>query len=214
LIALLLAIPFKLMPSVVRESIGRSVRGWLAKPYLAPILGCAVALAMIQFLLRQCLFLNNLLLANSLPPGWISTVFLAGDVAQGFYFSGLVAGIGLSALLLVAAYRGEPDAGKRWLNPLLAVLVAIECLLLPINYGMLIASPSLPRVTEPNLGSKLPEGSSAWLVWENKDVLTYFVRDANDARRLVTVPRKDSQITVVCEDPVFLVIFAGRRSCP
>jgi hypothetical protein len=213
LIALVLAVPFKLMPGKVREKLANSVMGWLAKPYRAPALGCVVALAMIQFLLRQCLFLNNLLLASSLPPVWISSVFLANDVAQGVYFAGLLAGIGLSGLLLIAAYRRSPEAGTRRLNPLLAVLVAIECLLLPINYGMLIGSPWLSRVAEPTLEKKLPEGSSAWLVWEDKDVLTYFVRDASDARKLVTVPRKDREITVLCEDPIFQVIFRGRHSC-
>ena len=214
LVALMLAIPFKLIPSSVRERSGESVRRWLAKPYRVQILGCVVALIMIQFLLRQCLFLNNLLLARCLPASWISSVFLANDTAQGLYFAALVAGIAFTAALLAYALRQSTSAGNRWVNTALVVLFAIECLLLPINYGMLIASRWLPRVAQVSPADKLSEGNTAWLVWENKDVLTYFVRDNNDARKLVTVPRKDSQITVVGNDPVFQVIFAGRPACP
>jgi hypothetical protein len=213
LTALLVAIPFKLLPRSVRERLGKSAATWLAKRNRASFLGCAVALIMIQFLLRQCLFLNNLLLASCLPAVWISSVFLASDTAQALYFSGLVAGIGVSAALLVYSFKENPEAGKCWLNLLVSVLVAIECLLLPINYGMLIASRWLPRVAQVNLAEKLPEGTAAWLVWENKEVLTYLVRDGSDDRKLITVPRKDSEITIVGEDQVFQTIFAGRPFC-
>ncbi len=214
IVAVLLAIAFKLMPSSVRQRPWNSVRNWLGRPYRSQIVGCAVALLMIQLLLRQCLFLNNLLLATCLPPVWISSVFLANDTAQGFYFAALVAGIALTAALLVGALRNSTIPGTRWFNVLLIVLFGIECLLLPINYGMLIASRWLPRVAQVNLVDKLPESATAWLVWESKDVLTYFVRDNNDTRRLITVPRKDSQITIVRNDPIFQIIFASRLSCP
>ena len=214
LIALLLALPLRLMPRSIWEKTGESVGGWLTKPYRLPILGCAVALLMIQLLLRQCLFLNNLLLAGCLPPGWISSLFMAGDAAQTFYFSGLLAGIGLTGALLVYSLRQLTGARARWLNALLVMLFAIECLLLPVNFGMLIASRWLPRVSDVHLADNSPENGTAWLVFENKEVLTYLVRDKNNVRKLITVPRKDSQITIIGNDPIFQIIFAGHPSCP
>jgi hypothetical protein len=215
IIALVLAIPFRLMPVPMREKPWQAVRRWLDQPYRTQLVGCAVAIIMIQFLLRQCLFLNNLLLAPCLPPTWISSVFLTSDTAQGFYFAGLVAGIVITGALLASALKasGKPT-GARALTAVLVVVFAIECLLLPINYGMIIASRWLPRVGQVNMGGdKLLEGDTAWVVWESKDVLTYFIRDSNDTRRLVTVPRKDSPITIVGNDPVFQIIFAGRPLC-
>jgi len=64
------------------------------------------------------------------------------------------------------------------------------------------------------LADNSPENGTAWLVFENKEVLTYLVRDKNNARKLITVPRKDSQITVIGNDPIFQIIFAGHPSCP
>jgi len=212
IVALLLAIPFRLMPGPVRERPWRALRSWLAQPYRAQLTGCIVALIMIQFLLRQCLFLNNLLLATCLPASWIGKVLLAGDTAQALYFSALVAGIAATAALLVYALQSPTRAaGTRVLNALLLFLFAIECLLLPINFGMLIGSRWLPRVAQVNL-DKLQD-DNAWLVWDDKDVLTYFILDNNGGRRLVTVPRKDSRITVVGNDPIFQLIFAGQPSC-
>ena len=207
-IAVLLVIPFKIMAGRLRQRPWDAMQNWLNQPYRPQFLGCAVALIMIQFLLRQCLFLNNLLLADRLPQVWISSVFLAGDTAQGFYFAGLIAGIIVTGVLLAYAMRNSSTVGARALNAVLVILFAIECLLLPINYGMIIGSRWLPRVEQVNLADKLAGGDTAWLVWENKDVLTYFIRDNNGGRRLVTAPRKDSQITIVGNDPVFQVIFA------
>lgn len=192
LIALLLALPFRLMPRSIREKISNPVAGWLAKPYCAAILGCAAALLMIQLLLRQCLLLNNLLLAGCLLPGWISSLFMAGEGALTLYFSGLLAGIGLTGALLLYSLRPPTATSVRWVNALLAMLFAIECLLLPVNYGMLIASRWLPRVEDVRLANNSPEDGTAWLVFENKEVLIYLVRGKNDARKLITVPRKDS----------------------
>lgn len=215
IVALLLAILFRLMPSQTRQRAWAAVQNWLGRPYRPQLVGCVVALIMIQFLLRQCLYLSNLLLAPCLPPDWISSVFLASDTAQAVYFAGLVAGIAVTAALLAYALRNSDNtAGTRALTTVFVVLFAIECLLLPINYGMLVGSRSLPRVAQANTAYKLSDGDTAWLVWENKDVLTYFVRGSNDARRIITVPRKDNEITIVGNDPVFQTIFAGKPPCP
>lgn len=212
-IAVLLALPLRFVPRSTWTNAAKRAADWLGKPYRAPILGCAVALMMIQLFLRQCLSLNNLLLANSLPPGWITSVFMAGDTAQSIYFSGLLAGVALTGALVGCSLR-QPTGNVRWLNALLVTLFAIECLLLPVNYGVLIASGRLPRVSDVHLADGSPQNDAAWLVWENKDALTYLVCDRGNVRELVTIPRKDTQITVIGNDSVFHVIFAHPPSCP
>jgi hypothetical protein len=72
------------------------------------------------------------------------------------------------------------------------VLVAIQLLLLPVNYGILIVDKSLARVVA--IADKpLPSDQQAWLVWEGKDGITYLVRRNDGARSLVTVPKQESK---------------------
>jgi len=82
---------------------------------------------------------------------------------------------------------------------------------------VLITTQQLPRVAEMS-GEKLPEGTRIWLVSDTKDELTYFVRDPNDQRMLLTVPRKESKIKIVGYDDIFCELFsaqhAGPRPCP
>ena len=85
---------------------------------------------------------------------------------------------------------------------------------------MALAAPKtqqLPRVAEVS-GEKLPDGTRIWLVWDSKDVLTYFSRDPGDQRMLISVPRKDSKVKIVGYDDIFCELFsanhAGPRPCP
>lgn len=81
--------------------------------------------------------------------------------------------------------------------------MAVKLLLLPVNYAVLISTQQLPRVAEVNSGEKLADGVRAWLVWDGKDVSTYFVRDPSDRRILVTVPRKENRVNIVAYDDIF-----------
>ena len=40
-------------------------------------------------------------------------------------------------------------------------------------------------------------------MWDSKDALTYFVRDSEDQRTLVTIPRKDVRVGIVAYDDYF-----------
>jgi hypothetical protein len=53
---------------------------------------------------------------------------------------------------------------------------------------------------------------TSWLVWESKDALIYFVRGPEDQRMLVTVPRKDTRISVVAYDNIFCVLFGANQA--
>jgi hypothetical protein len=80
---------------------------------------------------------------------------------------------------------------------LLAFLAAVELLLLPINYGVLIVDKALPRVAA--IGDKpLADGEEAWLVWEGKDGVTFLLRSQESKRRaLLTLPRSEVKRTEI-----------------
>ena len=114
------------------------------------------------------------------------------------YFTGLVAGCVVS-LATLWALRGSPVQGTMdvFARGLLAFLAAVQVLLLPINYGYLIADKSLARVA--SLGNKpLEEREDAWLVWEGKEGVTFLVQNQEKKRRaLVTLPRDDVKKTEI-----------------
>ena len=69
----------------------------MTQPVRLPLLGTILALAFIQFVLRKCFALGNVLLQKQLPPEWISSVLLSSDLRLTLYFRGLVAGLLLTA---------------------------------------------------------------------------------------------------------------------
>ena len=108
------------------------------------------------------------------------------------FFSALLTGAATVAALMIAALRAAPAERRLTVGRgLLAVMLMIQILLLPVNYGVLIVDKSLPQVAA--VGKEpLPQGGAAWLVWEGKDGVTYLLRRPGNARSLVTVPRQDS----------------------
>jgi hypothetical protein len=200
------------IPKRYRGRLGARVRSVLNHSLGLLIAGCLAALLLIQGALRQCLLLHNLLLADHLPDVWISRILQAGETSQEWYFVGIVAGLLLTVALLGAGVRQRsPTAvvsgAQKLCAGLLAFLIASEFLLLPINFGMLINSRQLPRVGQISTTETLPDGTAAWLLWENKDVLTYFLLDRGRHRSLVTLPHKDNRIVIVGNDAIFKVIF-------
>ena len=180
------------------------------------MIGIVLSLLFIQLILRKCFVLGNLLLAAGLPGNeWIASVLLTRDSLRSLYFTGLVGGtLLIGSLLFSAVYPSV----RRTLaaDVLLAIQVfvfIVAFLLLPINYGVLIGTQELPRVLEV-AGAKLSANEQAWLVWENKDVITYLLRDAARNRILITTPRKDSNIKIVSYDAIFQILFAGAKASP
>jgi hypothetical protein len=91
---------------------------------------------------------------------------------------------------------------------LCVLLVAVQCLLLPINHSILIADKTMPKVA--NLGNlqDLEQGQEAWLVWDGKEWMTYLVR-SKDTRKLITIPRNDvKKLTIVAYDPIRRLLLA------
>jgi hypothetical protein len=159
-------------------------------------------------------------LRKELPDEWITSVLLTSDGKLSFYFSGLVAGTLLTAaILLYVLRRGTATtSSSQFFVGVLAFLVAVEFLLLPVNYGVLISTQQLPRVAGFSGEEKTAEEPRDWLVWDSKDAVTYFVRDSKDQRMLVTIPRKDARVGIVDYDDIFCVLFGtshtGPRPCP
>jgi len=177
---------------------------WLKRPYLLRVVGCLLPLLLIQGVLRQCVLLSNMLLRDHPPEYWISSVLLGGDFAQALYFAGLVLGTGLTVAVLACAVHVPAPAGglTTLLTGLMIFLVAVEFLLLPVNYGILVGSTSLPRVSQVENQAKLTSGGSAWLVWESKEARTYPVCE-NNTRAIVSIPTKENRVTVIGCDPIF-----------
>lgn len=151
-----------------------------------------VVLALVLFLLRRCLVLEQrLLLARNLPWDRISKVLLSDQGVLNLYFCLLLGAVFLGVGLLLYAARvgtGATTSAKVLLN-LLAFLVVVAFLLLPVNYGVLIASRDpLPRISELTKEQKLPEGTRTWLVWETKEEVKYFIRTGSDERALINAP--------------------------
>ncbi|HEY6339780.1 MAG TPA: hypothetical protein VIW68_14915 [Candidatus Sulfotelmatobacter sp.] len=220
ILAAIAYLPYKLLPMSLKQSMKHRAASWCAEPLHLPLLGVVLAVALIQFVLRKCFSLGNLLLRGQLPDGWASSVLLASDGILSVYFMGLVAGTLLTGFILFYGLQRESatTAAARFWVGVLAFLLAVEFLLLPVNYGVLISTQQLPRVSELSTNEKPATGQRNWLIWDSKDALTYFVRDAQDQRMIVTVPRKDAKVRIVAYDDIFCVLFGGNhvetRPCP
>ncbi len=212
-------LPYKLTPAALKDSVKRRVSEWCAAPAHLPLLGVVLAVAMIQFVLRRAFAFGNLLLRKELPDEWLSALLLASDGKLSLYFSGLVAATLVSGCILVYVIRHQTAttaASRLWLS-VLVFLFAVEFLLLPVNYGVLISTRQIPRVAGIS-GEPATSGQTAWLLWDSKEAIVYFVRDAVELRMIVTVPRKDAPLRIVANDDIFCILFGGNgaqfRPCP
>ena len=212
-------VPYKLTPASVKDGLKRWASDWCAAPLHLPLLGVVLAVALIQFVMRKCFAFGNLLLRQQLPDDWLSSVLLTSDGKLSLYFSGLVAGVLLTGVILLYVLRRgtATTAASRFWAGVLIFLFAVEFLLLPVNYGVVISTQQLPRVAELS-GEPWSSGQIDWLLWDSKDAVTYFARDTSDQRMIVTVPRKDAKLRIVAYGDIFCVLFGGNnvqsRPCP
>src|SRR5271165_674833 len=213
-------IPYRLMPVSAEQRIRGWLAEWCAKPLHLPLLGMVLAVFFIQLVMRKCFAFGNLLLQKQLPDEWITTVLLANEGRLSLYFSGLVAGVLLTAVIAwQAVERGNSTStAARFFLAVLIFLVAVEFLLLPINYGVLISTQQLPGVAEIPGDAKAIDGQRAWLVWNSKETLTYFLYGSPDRRMLLTVPRKDAAVRIMGYDDIYCVLFSrdhlNSHPCP
>lgn len=178
------------------------------RPLLLAVVGITVATIMIQFVMRQCFLLANLLVAPGLPaePQWLVRLLFDPPLMT-LYFMGLVLMCGVSIGVLLALRRAAPVGFVGKARGLLVFLTLVQILLLPINYGVLIMDKAMPRVVTV-AGDPLPSGETAWLVWEGKDGITFLVRRADGQRVLQTFPRGDVKRTeIVAFDAIVPALF-------
>jgi len=207
-------IPYRLIPLSVKEALRKRIADWSAKPIHLPLLGIVLAVVFIQFASRKCFVFGNVLLRKHLPDEWLSSVLLTNEARLSLYFSALLAGTLLTGVILLLIQHGGASINplSRILTVLLIFLFAVEFLLLPANYGVLVSTQELPRIVEGGGAGNSPAGLTSWLVWESKDALIYFVRGPEDQRMLVTLPRKDTRISVVAYDNIFCVLFGANQA--
>jgi hypothetical protein len=197
--------------SIIPEAARASLREWVMRPARLAWFGIVCALVMIQFVMRQCFFFSDLLLAPALPPepAWLARLLLA-DQYMPLYFGSLVAGCAVS-LSILWLLRKDDGASAPFATALLIFLVTVQVLLLPVNYGVLIVDKVLPRVSAVG-DNPLGVDEDAWLVWEGKDGVTFLVRSEPDRRRaLVTLPREQVKRTEIVRYDRILPTLFGRR---
>ncbi|HEX2457950.1 MAG TPA: hypothetical protein VHI99_29910 [Vicinamibacterales bacterium] len=211
---LLVALPIVglgwLAERMLPEQVHARVREALLHPRWLTIAGIVVAVLVIQLVMRQCFAFSDLLLAHELPrdPAWLVKL-LVDDTLMPIYFSALVAACAVSIGILIIARRAGSNGPSKSAWALLAFLAAVEVLLLPVNYGVLIVDKALPRVAA--VGEKpMTDGSEAWLVWEGKDAATYLVRDRNQVRSLLTLRGEIKQTEIVGFDRILPKLFGNR----
>ena len=184
---------------------------WITQPSRLAIVGIVSSVLMIQFVMRQCFIFSNLLLARDLPlhPAWL-VALLQDDQLMPLYFSGLVASCALTIGILVVL-RSRTAEAPAFSRGLLMLLAAVQILLLPVNFGVLIVDKTLPRVSAIE-EKPLSNGQTAWLVWEGKDRITFLVRDdAQNRRTLLTVGRPEvKRIEIVGFDRIVPTLFPAR----
>jgi hypothetical protein len=213
----LLALPFaalvwaasRLVPQASRErALAR-----ITQPTPLALCGVVLAVVSIQFVLRQCFAISDLLLARSLPqyPAWLVGMLL-DDQLMPLYFCALVAVCAVSAAVLFALRDAPASAAGTFLYRLLVLLTAVQFLLLPVNYGVLVADMTLPRVATLG-GSALGDGNEAWLVWEGKVGVTFLVRNhATDRRTLLTLQQQDvKRMEITGFDKIVPTLFGPGR---
>jgi hypothetical protein len=143
-------------------------------------------------------------------PAWL-VYLLRDDGLMPLYFSALVGTCAVPIAVLAALGNADVRGASAFGRALLVFLAAVQILLLPINYGVLIVDKTLPRVSA--LGDKpLAGGDEAWLVWEGKDGVTFLVRkQGGDRRALLTLARADvKQTEIVGFDRIVPTLFGNQ----
>jgi hypothetical protein len=180
----------------------------------APLLlwtSVVLAVVAIQFWMNACLPLHDLPLAARRPaPEWLFALLKNHNpIDLTLFFLGLLICAAVVCAPVIAASRLPLQTA--WLRALFGaatVLAAIAVLLVPVNFGVVVMPYSMERVGAVGK-APLPAAQRAWLLWEGKDWMTYFVQ-ADGAMKLVSVPAKEiDRIEVSGSDSLFDVLYGG-----
>jgi hypothetical protein len=173
------------------------------------LVGVVFSVLFIQLVEKKCFqFMNSILLQPQLDgERWLQAVLLdTTSYYEAQFFVALVAGVAATAWLLFQSQRQK--SRRPVLEALLLFLFIVEFFLLPVNYGVIVSTRELPKVT--NFAP-----AEAWLVWEGKDKTTFLV--VNNDRKLVALPNADvKRLEITGVENVFQRLFPpyvpGRRS--
>ena len=198
------------------RAVPRPLRGRLGHMALSPgaavLLGIAVSMVAIQGFMKQAYFLVDLLLAPQLPsePAWLVALLMGtSKITVKVYFDLLVASCLLPIAILVWLFkRANLPKSVAFGRFILGLLLSIQLLLLPINFGTLIADMTLARVVAAGSRASLP-GETIWLAWEGSTGMTFLIANAHTNRRsLLTQPRdKVGLIEIVGSNVIIPTLF-------
>lgn len=209
---------YRIIPDAWKISLKDGVAKLQANPTGLVLAGIVLSVLQIQVFMRKCFGFSNLLLAKELPgPGWLNSILLSeSDVARVLYFDALLAGALVSvAVLRFGTCSPQKTPFSKFLIGLLAFLTTVEFLLMTIIFGVLISTQDLPRVAQLCGDRKLTDSETAWMVVEDKDAITYLVRNGtSDKRTLLTIPRKEWTVEIVRWDPIMHLLFSGKGDAP
>jgi len=216
LLGLFLAPLLLLLAVVARQvmrSLGQRPQKWLialgSNPWWLTIVGVVIGVLSIQLVMKNCLDLNNILLkdpapGNCGPLGWL----LESEEYIPYFFMGLLLLTGVTALSVIRLYAlAGLSAALVAARRVLLLILGIQLMLLPVNYGVLVVDKKLPRIKPPP-ELQLASGAPAWLAWEGREGLTVLVETSTGPQReLVTLKRErlEAPIRIRSYDSVFFL---------
>jgi len=194
---LLLASPLFLIWWLLNKSL--RFQNW-RKSLNYALAGVIFSVLFVQLIERKCFQLMRGLLVQQQLEGdnWLKATILDRSASyESLFFAMLIMGVALSGWLLRQAKLNSPR--RPFAEGLLTLLVAVEILLLPINYGIVVSTRELPKVSQ-------FAPAEAWLVWEGKEKTTFLVLDKE--RKLVSISNSEvKKLEITGIDQIFRRIF-------
>jgi len=182
--------------------------------YFLLLTGITIATISIQFYMRKCFNLVNLLVSKTAPiDEWLSDILTRNSFFVDLYFPLLLLGL-FTTFIIWWNVNKETSINSEffWLKKLLSFLIVLQFLFLPINYGALIMDKTIPRVSKPSfLKDKKYKDTKVWLVWEGKSGMTYLL-DNKDKRTLLTLNKTDIKYSeILCYDNILKIILSKNK---
>ncbi len=140
-------------------------------------LALIVSTLIIQIIMRKAFGIDNIFFKNNNNDS-IYYKIMTDELYAIFYFIFLLISIFAVGIVVFSyAFRKYDDVISRSIAYVLTGMFIIQCLLLPINYGALVATQrDLPRVASLQRDKQLPPQEQAWLLWDGPAHITYLVR--------------------------------------
>lgn len=186
----------------------------IGTPANIAVLGIVLSLLFIQLFMRRCLDLNNVLMSDELPGlQCLHSVLLYKDEGIAIlFYPFLLIGLAINIILmyLLKRIRTKETMKIRVYTWIFGFLILVQIILLPVNYGILIGTNYLPRISTPS-SLQEKEGIHSWLLWEGKSGYTVFqCNDNNKGKVIVTLPKNDVKKTEIIAYDYLLSKLFGR----